>query len=253
MQVRRDSDNTIQDIGFQSDGLIDTGSLLSFVGSGTGYVVKWYNQLIDDEATVPFGTTFQSPYIVSSGSLSTMNGKPAVFYNTLAGLITSASILTNDNGLWSTYAVGQVADTNTRLMVRTVYNVPAINIAQNIRRNTTNIESIGQNTAGGTGTDLGPSNPGTSQFIAYAQRTSTNVEVYVNGATNGATTVTGTPASGSGTQGSVYLGFFGGSGATPTFPWSGSIQEVIHFPQDPTTFDYRTALTSILNSYYGTF
>jgi hypothetical protein len=249
MRVRRDSDNATQNIGFQSDGLIDTGSLLTFVGSGTGYVNVWYNQMNNDNnAVTPEGTSIAEPYIVSSGSLMTMNGKPAVFYNALAGLITDGSVLTNNSGLWSTYAVGQVADTTTRLMVRTVSQ--SVNISQNIRRNTTNIESIGFNTAAGSATDLGPINPETSQFIAYAQRTSTNVEVYVNGATNGATTVTGTPAIGN--LGNIHLGFFGGT-TTPTFPWSGSIQEVIHFPQDPTTFNYRTALISILNSYYGTF
>jgi len=251
MRVRRDSDNTTQDIGFQADGLIDTGSLLTFVGSGTGYVNIWYNQVDNtDNAEVPGGTTIQEPYIVSSGSLRVLNGRPAVFYNGLAGLFTLTSKITDASGLWSTYAVGQVADTTTRLMVRTTYT--GLNVSQNIRRNSTNIESIGFNTVGGTGTDLGPTNPGTSQFIAYAQRTSANVEVYVNNATNGATAVAGTAISGTGDLGTVFLGFFGGSGP-PSFPWSGNIQEVIHYPQSTTTYDYRAALTGIINSYYGTF
>ena len=259
MQVRRDSDGATQDIGFQSDGLIDTGSLLSFVGAGTGYVKIWYNQSdvqanfnsYTGSAVIPLGTTIQQPYIVSSGSLMTMNGKPAVFYNALAGL-SAETTLTDASGLWSTFAVGQVADTTTRLMVRKISS--SVNIAQSIRRNTTNIESIGFNSAAGNGTDVGPSNPGPSQFIAYAQRTSANVEVYVNGATNGATAVAGTPAisntRGVGTQ--IHIGFFGGTGP-PTFPWSGSIQEIIHYPQNPATFNYRAGLTAQINSYYGTF
>lgn len=259
MQVRRSNDNATQDIGFQSDGLIDTGSLLSFVGSNTGYVNIWYNQadiqtnfnVYTGSAVVPLGTTIEAPYIVNAGSLVTQNGKPAVFYNALAGLY-AETVLTNASGLWSTFAVAQVADTTTRLLVRTV--LTGTNIAQNIRRNTTNIESIGFNSAAGNGTDLGPSNPGTTQFIAYAERTSADVEVYVNGATNGATAVAGTPAvsnvRGVGSQ--IHIGFFGGSGP-PTFPWSGTIQEVIHYPQDPATFNYRVGLTTSLNSFYGTF
>jgi hypothetical protein len=251
MKVRRSNDNATQDIGFQDDGLIDTGSLLSFVGSNTGFVNVWYNQANDtDNAIVPPATTIQEPYIVLNGSLMTMNGKPAVFYNALAGIFSTFTKLTDASGLWSTYAVGQVADTTTRLMVRT--NTGAVNIGQNIRRNGTNIEAIGFNTAGGSNTDLGPSNPGTSQFVAYSQRTAANVEVYVNGATNGATTVTGTPQISTGSNGAVFLGFFGGAGP-PTFPWTGSIQEVIHYAQSPTTFDYRTNLTSQINSFYGTF
>jgi len=259
MKVRRSSDDATQNIGFQSDGLIDTGSLLSFVGSDTGYVNVWYNQAdiqtdfigYTGSAVEPFDTTIQEPYIVSSGSLMTMNGKPAIFYNALAGLYAEIK-LTDETGLWSTYGVGQVNDTTTRLMVRTVSG--SVNIAQNIRRNTTNIESIGFNNAGGNGTDLGPSNPGTTQFIAYAQRTSANVEVYVNGATNGATAVAGTPVV-SNTRGPatlIHLGFFGSTGP-PSFPWTGSIQEVIHYPQDPATFNYRAGLTAALNSFYGTF
>ena len=259
MRVRRDSDNTTQDIGFQADGLIDTGSLLTFVGSGTGYVNIWYNQAdvqVDfssytGSAVVPVGTTIQEPYIVSSGSLRIMNGKPAVFYNALAGLYSNTK-LTGTDGTWSTYAVGQVADTTTRLMVRTID--VGTNIGQNIRRNATNIESIAFNNVGTAFTDLGSVNPATSQFIAYTERTSTTVQMYVNNATNGSTATTGTPAISDtiGVAKQLHIGFFGGAGP-PTFPWSGSIQEVIHYPQNPTTLNYRTALTSILNAYYGTF
>jgi hypothetical protein len=252
MRVRRGSDNATQDVGFQSDGLIDTGSLLSFVGASTGFVNVWYNQAnILDNAVVPPGTTIQEPYIVLSGNLVTLNGKPAIGYNGLAGIFSTGSNLTDGSGLWSTYAVGQVNDTSTRLMVRTI-RASVTNIAQNIRRNSTNIEAIGFNDAGGTGTDLGPTNPGTSQFLAYSQRTSTNVEVYVNNATNGATTVSGTPPIATDGLGAIFLGFFGGSGP-PSFPWLGHIQEVIHYTQNPTTFNYRNDLSTAINQFYNVY
>lgn len=251
MEVVRDSDNTSQSIGFNSDGLIDTASLLSFVGSGTGYVNVWYNQMTGSyHAGQVTGTTFPNrPWIVSSGSLVLLNGKPAVFFNANTGIGSTSLIpnITNVNAEWFTYAVGNVADTTTRLMVRTVNNTSVLNVAQNIRRNTTNIESIGYNTAGGTGTDLGSVNPGTNQFLGYSQRLPTTVEMYVNNQTNGATTVTGTAYSSSA---SIYVGFFGGT-TTPTFPWSGSIQEVIHFGLSPTEFPYRNGLSNNINSYYG--
>ena len=44
MKVRRSSDDTIQDIGFNSSGNLDTSALLSFVGGGDGHVVRWYSQ-----------------------------------------------------------------------------------------------------------------------------------------------------------------------------------------------------------------
>lgn len=252
MRIRRSSDNATQDIGFQADGLIDTGSLLTFVGSNTGYVTTWYNQVdYENNAIVPPATSIQEPYIVSSGSLMTLNGKPSVFYNALAGIFAIKTKLTDASGLWSTYGVGQVVDTSTRLMVRTVAFSGA-NVGQNIRRNAANMEAIAFNTAGTAFTDLGSVNPGTTQFIAYSERTATAIQIYVEGATNTSTATTGTPAVENTPSGSIFLGFFGGTGP-PSFPWSGNIQEVIHYPQSPVTFNYRTALTTELNSYYGAF
>lgn len=43
IRVRRSSDSTEQDIGFSGNDL-DTSALSTFVGSGTGYVVTWYDQ-----------------------------------------------------------------------------------------------------------------------------------------------------------------------------------------------------------------
>jgi hypothetical protein len=45
IRVRRDSDNTLRDIGFTSDGQLDTVGLLDFVGvTGSGFVQTWYDQ-----------------------------------------------------------------------------------------------------------------------------------------------------------------------------------------------------------------
>lgn len=43
IRVRRSSDSTEQDIGF-SNGVVDTAAIATFVGSGTGYVLVWYDQ-----------------------------------------------------------------------------------------------------------------------------------------------------------------------------------------------------------------
>ena len=46
IEVRRSSDNTTLNIGFDSSGYLDIVTLLSFVGSGSGFVKTWYNQSI---------------------------------------------------------------------------------------------------------------------------------------------------------------------------------------------------------------
>jgi hypothetical protein len=44
IRVRRSSDNQETDIGFDATGNLNTSTLLSFVGSGNGYVKTWYDQ-----------------------------------------------------------------------------------------------------------------------------------------------------------------------------------------------------------------
>jgi hypothetical protein len=80
IRVQRSSDNTQQDIGFVS-GALDVSSLATFVGSGTGYVVRWYDQsgTANDWFADGGSTTVANfPVIVQSGTLVTVNGKPAV-------------------------------------------------------------------------------------------------------------------------------------------------------------------------------
>lgn len=75
VRIRRSSDNAEQDIGFV-DGLIDTASLLTFVGAGTGYVTVWYNQV--DTNNMIMTVAVDQGWIVSSGTLVTLNGKPCI-------------------------------------------------------------------------------------------------------------------------------------------------------------------------------
>jgi hypothetical protein len=76
IRVRRSSDNAEQDIGFVSN-VLDTASLLSFVGAGDGFVTTWYDQSgLGLDATQT--TAGVQPEIVTLGALWTQNGKPAV-------------------------------------------------------------------------------------------------------------------------------------------------------------------------------
>lgn len=79
IRVRRSSDNTSLDIGF-SGNTLDTSSLLSFVGSGSGYVSIFYDQVYTNDFTQV--TLANQPLIVSSGNLVTDNGKPSISYGT---------------------------------------------------------------------------------------------------------------------------------------------------------------------------
>jgi hypothetical protein len=77
IRVRRSSNNAEQDIGFSGNDL-DTASLLSFVGSGSGFITKFYNQGYDGSLADTVITSSSSQYqIVNNGVLELVNGKPS--------------------------------------------------------------------------------------------------------------------------------------------------------------------------------
>lgn len=80
MTVRRSIDNIMTNIGFNSTGDLDVASLMTFVGSGTGYVTVLYDQSGNGNNAVQTNTTNQ-PTIVTSGVLNTWNGRPAIIFS----------------------------------------------------------------------------------------------------------------------------------------------------------------------------
>ena len=85
IRVRRSSDNTEQNIGFVNN-VLDTASLLTFVGAGNGFITTWYDQS-GNSKDVTQSTGVNQPRIVISGTLVTnpSNGKPCLNYTTALG------------------------------------------------------------------------------------------------------------------------------------------------------------------------
>jgi hypothetical protein len=80
IRVRRDSDNTLRDIGFTSDGQLDTVGLLDFVGvTGSGFVNTWYDQSGNNN-NASQATSAKQPRVILSGSITLVNNKPALGY-----------------------------------------------------------------------------------------------------------------------------------------------------------------------------
>jgi len=98
IRVRRSSDNAEQNIGFVGD-VLDTSALLSFCGSGSGFVTTFYDQSGNGKNNVQSSAVSQ-PRIVLSGVLETLNSKPTINYisNTFTGTstqdVTAQSIFT---------------------------------------------------------------------------------------------------------------------------------------------------------------
>lgn len=76
IKVRRSSDNTLQDIGFDQYGRIDIDALQTFVGSGDGYIHTFYDQAKIDNFIQNENT--RQPKIIESGMLLLENGKPTI-------------------------------------------------------------------------------------------------------------------------------------------------------------------------------
>jgi hypothetical protein len=80
IRVRRSSDNAEIDIGFTAVGDLNTAALLTFVGSGSGFVTTWYDQSGNNRHATQTTAGIQ-PRIVNAGVLDIANGKPAIRFN----------------------------------------------------------------------------------------------------------------------------------------------------------------------------
>lgn len=77
MRIRRSSDNSEQDIPFNASGYINESAITSFVGSGSAFVVKWYDQSGNSEDLVNANAATQ-PRVVNAGALDKTNGRLTV-------------------------------------------------------------------------------------------------------------------------------------------------------------------------------
>ena len=79
LRVRRSSDNTEQDIGFTSLGVLDESALLAFVGANNAFVSIWYDQS-GNSRHASQATTANQPRIVNAGVVDKVNGRATPFW-----------------------------------------------------------------------------------------------------------------------------------------------------------------------------
>jgi hypothetical protein len=78
IRVRRASDNTEQDIGFDVNGDLDTSALTTFCTGTNGFVKTWYDQSGNAKNATQSTTANQPKIYDSSTGVVTKNGKPAI-------------------------------------------------------------------------------------------------------------------------------------------------------------------------------
>lgn len=122
IRVRRSSDNTETDIGFNGSNQLDTTALSTFCGLGNGFVTNWYDQSGNSKNATQTTTSLQ-PYIYFSGSVITRNGKPALQnsgYNYLVASTASGS----GAGILYNWCFSAYNNDNLNVANLIVYEVP---------------------------------------------------------------------------------------------------------------------------------
>jgi len=113
LRVRRSSDNTEQDIGFTATNDLDESALTTFVGANDGFVVRWYNQASSSySSSILQSTTANQATIVSSGTVTKINSKPTLDFDT-TDFYTSNEILIKNTTHANVFSVHQYKNVNT--------------------------------------------------------------------------------------------------------------------------------------------
>lgn len=115
LQVRRSSDNTTQDIYPDSQGMLDTTSLLSFAGAGSAFVSVIYDQSGNGNNATRVTLSGQ-PIIVNAGNINKVNGKVAINFSDSGkamGLPQSVSIAMGGSTFLGISMVVQISKTPT--------------------------------------------------------------------------------------------------------------------------------------------
>ena len=112
IKVRRDSDNTTQDVGFTSEGIIDLSALTTFVGASNGYIDTWYDQSGNGINATQAATASQ-PMIVNAGSVVELNSNPSISFDGVNDwLLISGLSNTGDKVTVFEYCQKNSSDTN---------------------------------------------------------------------------------------------------------------------------------------------
>jgi hypothetical protein len=132
IRVRRSSDSAERDFYIGYNGLINTVEILSFVGVGSGFVTKWYDQSGNGRDGIQ-GSAYNQPRIVNAGVLFTQNSLVSIdcydnnrcAFNITEGGFGGNTILTNKS---YGYAFVAARTAQTAAFRRTLFSIASTNI-----------------------------------------------------------------------------------------------------------------------------
>jgi hypothetical protein len=244
-EVRRDSDNATTNIGFVGEDL-DVAALTTFLGSGgvKGYITKWYNQAASPVANSDLvqTTALLQPLIGVSG------GQYYIFWESVRATkmnTTAAASLEviNPTGVFSTFAMAiPTVTTVDGILFQQDQFVTRIGQFTRFNGDATSM-SVAFGTTGVFATDVGPAYTANTSYVHSVLRPTTSLEVFLNGASNGTTSVSGGRYNAS-NMGNAYAG-----SRLTSESFDGYNGELILYPSVMTAD--RVGIENNIRTYYG--
>jgi hypothetical protein len=232
IRVRRSNNNNEQDIGFTSNGDLDTASLKTFVGANNGFVVTWYDQS-GNARNATQSTAANQPRIINAGTIQRENGDPTVFFDGSNDNMSTTHVMSYP---FSTFTVSKrnittgvttaiIANGIITAMGSTTWGLFTESSFFVLRARELYNASIADNA---------------NLFLGYSSRISNISYVGLNGSSLNSVNLVGA---------STYTAstFIGGTGGSRLM--NGLISEIIIYHSDQIT--NRTAIENNINSYYG--
>jgi hypothetical protein len=232
IQVRRSSDNAVLDIGFTSNGDLDTIALLAHCGADNGFVTTWYDQSGNGRNAVNT-TAANQPQIVSSGSVLTTNGKPAIKWSGGSNYWLRTALFSTISQPVTAFITAQCDSVTSNALVDGGATNGQFLI---FRSSTTNMNY----NMGATITDTSVSN---SQLLFSVLGNTSSSEVYNNNVLEASGNI-GTNVVQSFTLGNLSVGL-----QTIGFQLKGALQEFVFYPSNQST--NLSAINTNINTYYG--
>jgi hypothetical protein len=238
IRVRRDTGGGAGDDDEEdfSANQITSGALEAFVGSGnTGTVVRWYDQSGNGKDFIATADNFE-PTIVSSGTLVTDNGKPAIEFGDIEHFDTDTSVqIVSQAQFFVLNATDQGTGANDLMGTKSggLYQMRLRSDANDDYQYRVNGESA----------FFGSVSEGNQIILSVDRDDSNNTKLFQDGSQTGDTKVGGI------TDDMITERL--GKRATSPEEFVGKMQEVIFFDGDKSSD--RTSITNELNAYYGAF
>lgn len=256
IRVRRASDNTEQNIGFDINGDLDTSALTTFCTGTNGFVTTWFDQSGNNKNGLQISAISQPKIYDSVTGVLTQNGKPTVSFDGTNDFLSCGFI--NGGTKPANFSAMNVSRLSNIVSARNIFG--SINAAGNAatsyasffgRSNSKMVVSAGNssNFSLYIFSESATNNTTSQQLNSQYYLNGNNfIDYYRNGIGQAMTFPIGQP--GSTNSGSEEITSIGGIGANPTLNlFIGDQQENIVYPSDQTA--NRVAIENDIKTYYG--